>query len=172
MRFQISLQINLKANTSLKPNLERIIQKRESNYHHLLNSTSHTEKSNFNNDELIKKMIATKRFRPISLQIETGLTNGSTNVSIKFRFHYDFAVQTSLQWQDKLLRQFLRHWTWDSEICISTTRRWIHDTNMNRPISQSSQCIRQTSHNAPFCYRNVHTCAHFCYKMLHCGIRD
>ena len=40
----------------------------------------------------------------------------------------------------------------------------------NRPISQMPQCIRQISHNAPFCNRNVHTCAHFCYKMLHCGI--
>ena len=23
------------------------------------------------------------------------------------------------------------------------------------------------SHNAPFCNRNVHTCAHFCYKIVH-----
>ena len=29
--------------------------------------------------------------------------------------------------------------------------------------------MRQISHNAPFCSRNVHTCAHFCYKMVHCG---
>ena len=40
----------------------------------------------------------------------------------------------------------------------------------NRPISQIPQCIRQISHNAPFCNINVHTCAYFCYKMLHCGI--
>ena len=32
------------------------------------------------------------------------------------------------------------------------------------------QCIRQMSHTAPFCNRNVHTCAHFCYKIAQCGI--
>ena len=40
----------------------------------------------------------------------------------------------------------------------------------NRPISQIPKCIRQISHNAPFCNRNVHRCAHFNYKMVHCGI--
>ena len=39
-------------------------------------------------------------------------------------------------------------------------------------LSQILQCIRQIWHNAPFCNRNVHTCAHFCYKMVHCGIWD
>ena len=39
-----------------------------------------------------------------------------------------------------------------------------------RPFSLFPQCIRQISHNAPFCNRNVHACAHFCYKMVHCGI--
>ena len=29
--------------------------------------------------------------------------------------------------------------------------------------------MRQLSHNASICNRNVHTCAHFYYKMLHCG---
>ena len=33
-----------------------------------------------------------------------------------------------------------------------------------------SEYIRQISHNAPFCNRNVQTCAHFCYKMVHCEI--
>ena len=42
--------------------------------------------------------------------------------------------------------------------------------SVNRPISQIPECIRQISHNATFCNRNVHTCAHFCYKMLYCGI--
>ena len=32
--------------------------------------------------------------------------------------------------------------------------------------------MRQLSHNASICNRNVHTCAHFYYKMLHCGIWD
>ena len=40
----------------------------------------------------------------------------------------------------------------------------------NKPISQIPQCIRQISHNATFCNRNVHTCAHFCYKKVHWGI--
>ena len=38
------------------------------------------------------------------------------------------------------------------------------------PISQIKQCIRHMSHDAPFCNRNVHTCAHFCYKMVQYGI--
>ena len=40
----------------------------------------------------------------------------------------------------------------------------------NRPISQIPQCIRLISHNAPFCNRNVHTCAHCCNRIVHCGI--
>ena len=35
-------------------------------------------------------------------------------------------------------------------------------------ISQIPQCIRQISHNASFCSRNVHTYAHFCYKAHFC----
>ena len=38
------------------------------------------------------------------------------------------------------------------------------------PTSQIPQCIRQISHNAPFCNRNVHTRAHLCYKMVHCVV--
>ena len=55
-------------------------------------------------------------------------------------------------------------------ICSSIIRYIIHVLRCNRPISQIPQCIRQISHNAPFCNRNVHICAHFCYKMLHYGI--
>ena len=39
-------------------------------------------------------------------------------------------------------------------------------------ISQFPQCIRNQIHNAPFCNRNLPTCAHFCYKMVHCGVWD
>ena len=46
-----------------------------------------------------------------------------------------------------------------------------HDPcNDRRTVAQIPQCISWISHNAPFCNRNVHTCAHFCYKMVHCGI--
>ena len=38
------------------------------------------------------------------------------------------------------------------------------------PTSQISQCIRQISHNAPSCNRNVHTCAYFSYKIMYFGI--
>ena len=47
-----------------------------------------------------------------------------------------------------------------------------HETALYRQISQIPQCIRQISHNAPFCNRNVHLCAHFCYKVVHYGIWD
>ena len=39
-----------------------------------------------------------------------------------------------------------------------------------RPVTQIPQCTSPISHNAPFCNRNVHTCAHFCHKMVHYGI--
>ena len=42
----------------------------------------------------------------------------------------------------------------------------------NRPTSQILQCTKRISHYAPFCNRNVHTCAHFCYKVVNCGIWD
>ena len=48
-----------------------------------------------------------------------------------------------------------------------------------RPISQIPQCMRQMSHNAPFCNRNVHTCTFLLQNdalwdmgLLHCGIWD
>ena len=48
----------------------------------------------------------------------------------------------------------------------------------NFTVSQIPQCVRQISHNAPFCDRNVHTSTHFFYKfgalwdicLIHCGI--
>ena len=50
-------------------------------------------------------------------------------------------------------------------------RRHVHSLwPHNWPNSQIPQCTSPISHNAPFCNRNVHTCAHFCYKMVHCGI--
>ena len=42
----------------------------------------------------------------------------------------------------------------------------------NTLIEQILQCIRQISHNAQFCNRDVHMCAHFCYKTVHCGMWD
>ena len=41
---------------------------------------------------------------------------------------------------------------------------------MGLVMSQISQCIKPTPHNAPFRNRNVHACAHFCYKIVQCGI--
>ena len=36
-------------------------------------------------------------------------------------------------------------------------------------VAQIPQCNYPISHNAPFCNRNVNTCARFCYKMVHGG---
>ena len=41
---------------------------------------------------------------------------------------------------------------------------------MNKSLAKIPQCVRQISHNAQFCNRNVHICAHFCYKMVHRGV--
>ena len=49
---------------------------------------------------------------------------------------------------------------------------WYWRCSFNRRILPIPQCISKISQNAPFCNRNVHTCAHFCCKMLHSGIRD
>ena len=38
---------------------------------------------------------------------------------------------------------------------------------IRRSVAQIPQCIRQISHNAPFCSQNVHTCD-IC--PMHCGI--
>ena len=51
-----------------------------------------------------------------------------------------------------------------------THQRQISMNPVEIDISQIPQRIIQLSHNAPFCNRNVHTCAHFCYKMMHCEI--
>ena len=47
----------------------------------------------------------------------------------------------------------------------------------DRSISQIPQCIKQISHHAPFCNRNVHTCTFLLQNgalwdmgLLHCGI--
>ena len=55
------------------------------------------------------------------------------------------------------------------------TENWAK--RLMRPISQIPQCIRQLSHNALFCNRNVKICAHFymCTFLLQngdCGIWD
>ena len=47
--------------------------------------------------------------------------------------------------------------------CLSVWLWWTYLTNPT---------IHQISHDAPFCNRNVHTCAHFCYKVMHCGLWD
>ena len=47
---------------------------------------------------------------------------------------------------------------WVSDVSV------LHNLPINRGISQIPQCIWQISHDAPFCNRNVHTCAHFCCK--------
>ena len=49
---------------------------------------------------------------------------------------------------------------------------WNCPRDSNRRIWEIPQYIRQITPNAPFCNRNLHTCAHFCYKMVHCQIWD
>ena len=60
-------------------------------------------------------------------------------------------------------------YNWKTHITIQQSQI-IHFCDLNRPMSQISQCIRQISHNTTFCNRNVHTYAHVCYKIVHCGI--
>ena len=58
------------------------------------------------------------------------------------------------------------------KISKSSLRAWygLSIQTLTHPISQVPPSIRQISHNAPFCNRNVHTYAHFCYKIQYCGI--
>ena len=55
-------------------------------------------------------------------------------------------------------------------MCLGNANDKLSEQNML--TSQNPQCIRQISHNAPFCNRNMHMCAYFCYKMVHCGTWD
>ena len=56
---------------------------------------------------------------------------------------------------------------------ITSTRQGLSSREQREKlISQIPPCIRQISHNARFCERNVHTSAHFCWKMVHYGIWD
>ena len=45
----------------------------------------------------------------------------------------------------------------------------IFDLFQQIPLTNPPECIRQISHNAPFCNKNVQVCAHFRYEMVHCG---
>ena len=86
-------------------------------------------------------------------------------------------IDLKLTWRQTLLRTTER---WNHNVPILSHISHRQDSNpevfnggeWNRPISQVPECIRQISHNASFCNRNVHTCAHFCYKMVHCVIWD
>ena len=67
------------------------------------------------------------------------------------------------------------YWTGDSGVkCREISRDLVGHFEYRHPINRSDaqipQCTSFMSHNAPFCNRNVHTCAHFCYKTVHCGM--
>ena len=42
---------------------------------------------------------------------------------------------------------------------------WV--TQRRGPTTQILQCMRQISHTAPLCNRNVHRSTNFCYRMIH-----
>ena len=81
------------------------------------------------------------------------------------------------RWHDQYLGKWIFHSSFANVILhdwktLTTTQQWqiIQFCDLNRPMSQILQCIRQISHNTTYCNRNVHTCAHFCYEMVYCGI--
>ena len=78
-------------------------------------------------------------------------------------------------WQSGWLDNMMMSWLWKA-FCITDPLQNIYVSptyldwaTLNRPISQIPHSTFPISHNAPFSYRNVHTCAHFCFKMVHCG---
>ena len=61
--------------------------------------------------------------------------------------------------------------------CLLGSEGWSMCCLCNRSISQIPQCTSPTSHNAPFCYRNVHMCTFLLQSgalwdicLMHCGI--
>ena len=60
------------------------------------------------------------------------------------------------------LHRKLSKWQLSVQSVIKISSKWQHfrfsedNSPNNRPSSQIPQCIRQISHNAPFCNRNVH----------------
>ena len=75
---------------------------------------------------------------------------------------------------------FIRHYNCYMMLCKKRSRLHspckVHNAPLGlhslRPISQIPQCIRQISHNALICNRNVQIYPYFCYKVVHCGIWD
>ena len=53
---------------------------------------------------------------------------------------------------------------------LFTNRRMLETNIIHNQQTLLTIPTSPTSHNAPFCNRNVHTCAHFCYKIVLCGI--
>ena len=61
-------------------------------------------------------------------------------------------------------------WFW--WVACNITARHIAYYIGSRSITQLPQSVGPIFHNAPLCYRNVHTCEHFCYNVVCCGIFD
>ena len=76
-----------------------------------------------------------------------------------------FWNECSLKWRymNTLASEFTE---FVQQLVQAYTKEYIRGPHI--PISQIPQCIRQISHNAPFCNRNIS--AHFCFKMVYCGI--
>ena len=69
------------------------------------------------------------------------------------------------------------HWITYTTSRVHQTIRYKLGDSYNRPSSQIPQCIRQISHNAPLCNRNVHTCTFLLQNgalwdmgLVYCGI--
>ena len=98
------------------------------------------------------------------------------NSPVTGEFHAQRPVAMSFDvFFDLRLNKWLSKQSWGCWFEMPSHQVWRHcngwwHSAYNRLIFQMPEFIRQLSHNASFCDRNVHTCAHFWYKMVHCGI--
>ena len=99
-----------------------------------------------------------------SLGVE--LVNPLGSLPICCRVSANLCRQAHLAFPHHQSSQSIKSWLCSRFLC-----------HIDRPISQIPPCIRQISHNAPFCNRNVHTCtfllqigALWDVGLVHCGI--
>ena len=94
-----------------------------------------------------------------------------TCINVDFKIVWFRGKQFTASAQDTTLYNEFENYTFNITATFPRVQ-WVKpciSMFINRPISQIPWCIRQYP-TAPFCNRNVHTCAHFCYKIVHCGI--
>ena len=110
------------------------------------------------------------RHRPSKIKASTGPNHRENNLNFNNRLQF-FCKKTPRFYHkgfDK--RPLYTHiYHWYKELIWLFNKSLVRIPYRYKPMLQIPQCITHMSHDAPFCNRNVHTCAHFCYKLCIVG---